>query len=63
MRAYGEWEHGGKYILENYTWSRNHHRSETIRRWKRDLKKKARKKNKVYPQSYTGERRFLDGLV
>ncbi len=42
MPAYGEREHGGRYILDDYTWSRNHTKAETIRRWKRNLKKKAR---------------------
>ena len=42
MKAYGEREHGGKYILDDYEWSRNHHKATTIRRWKRDLKSKAR---------------------
>lgn len=41
MPAYGEREHGGRYILDEYEWSRNHCRAVTIRRWKRDLKKKA----------------------
>ena len=45
MPAYGEHEHGGKYILDDYTWSRNHTKAETIRRWKRNLKKKARAAN------------------
>ena len=39
MPAYGEREHGGRYILDEYEWSRNHCRAVTIRRWKRDLKK------------------------
>ena len=41
MPAYGEREHGGRYILDEYEWSRNHCKAVTIRRWKRDLKKKA----------------------
>jgi hypothetical protein len=45
MPAYGECEHGGRYILDDYTWSRNHTKAETIRRWKRNLKKKARAAN------------------
>lgn len=44
MPAYGERECRGKYVLEDYQWSRNHTRAVTIRRWKRDLKKKARAK-------------------
>lgn len=42
MPAYGEREHGGKYVLDDYEWSRNHTRAVTVRRWKRNLKKKAR---------------------
>lgn len=42
MPAYGEREHGGKYVLDDYEWSRNHTKAVTIRRWKRNLKKKAR---------------------
>lgn len=42
MHAYGEVEHGGKYILDDYEWSRNHTKAVTIRRRKRSLKKKAR---------------------
>lgn len=44
MLAYGEREHGGRYILDDYCWSRNHCRAVTIRRCKRNLKKKAREK-------------------
>lgn len=44
MPAYGEREHRGRYILDDYCWSRNHCRAVTIRRWKRNLKKKARAK-------------------
>lgn len=50
IRAYGENEHGGKYILDNYCFSRNHTKAVTIRRWKRDLKKKARQKNRKIEQ-------------
>ena len=46
MPAYGEREHGGRYILDEYEWSRNHCKAVTIRRWKRDLKKKARAHNR-----------------
>ena len=46
MHAYGEREHGGKYVLDDYCWSRNHTKAITIKRWKRDLKKKARNRNK-----------------
>lgn len=42
MRAYGENEHPGKYVLDDYEWSRNHTKAQTIERWKRNLKKKAR---------------------
>lgn len=44
MVAYGEQEHTGKYVLDDYTFSRNHTKAVTIRRWKRNLKKKARQK-------------------
>ena len=47
MPAYGEREHGGRYILDDYCWSRNHCRAVTIRRWKRNLKKKARTKTRM----------------
>ena len=42
MPAYGGEEHGSRYVLDEYRWSRNHCKAVTIRRWKRDLKKKAR---------------------
>lgn len=42
MPAYGEREHGGKYVLDDYEWSRNPTKAVTVRRWKRNLKKKAR---------------------
>ena len=42
MRAYGENEHPGKYVLDDYVYSRNHTKAVAIRRWKRHLKKKAR---------------------
>lgn len=42
MPTYGERELNGKYTLEDYEYSRNHTKAETIRRWKRNLKKKAR---------------------
>lgn len=41
MRAYGENERPGKYVLDDYDFSRNHTKALTIRRWKRNLKKKA----------------------
>lgn len=47
MKAYGEREHGGHYVLDNYEWSRNHHKAVSIRRWKRDLKSKARAAKRV----------------
>lgn len=47
MKVYGEREHGGKYILKSYTFSRNHRKARTIRRWRRLLKKKARQKNRM----------------
>ena len=33
MPAYGEREHGGRYILDDYVFSRNHNKAERIRRW------------------------------
>ena len=47
MPAYGEREHRGRYILDDYCWSRNHCRAVTIRRWKRNLKKTARAKMRM----------------
>ena len=32
MPAYGEREHGGRYILDDYVFSRNHNKAERIRR-------------------------------
>lgn len=54
MKAYGEIEHGGKYVLDDYVWSRNHRKAITIRRWKRDLKKKARStmRQRLYKELY-----------
>lgn len=46
MRAYGENEHTGRYVLDDYYFSRNHTKAVTIRRWKRNLKKKARQKSR-----------------
>lgn len=34
MPAYGEREHGGKYVLDDYEWSRNHTKAVTIHRRK-----------------------------
>ena len=45
MRAYGENEQHG-YVLDNYCFSRNHTKSVTVRRRKRNLKKRARQENK-----------------
>jgi len=42
MRAYGENADPGKYALDNYDFSRNHTKAITIRRWKRNLKKRER---------------------
>ena len=54
--AYGEREHGGRYILDDYVFSRNHNKAERIRRWKRDLKKRARAHNRrVMYQAIRGE--------
>nr|WP_288978328.1 hypothetical protein [uncultured Blautia sp.] len=47
MRVYGEREHHGKYVLDDYTFSRNNRKAVTIRRWKRNLKRKARKYNRL----------------
>ena len=47
MKAYGEREHGGYYVRDDYEWSRNHHKAVSIRRWKRDLKSKARAAKRV----------------
>lgn len=52
MAAYGEKEHKGKYILDDYSFSRNHTKGCTIRRWKRNLKKKARQSSKRYTKTY-----------
>lgn len=51
MKAYGERECRGRYVLEDYEWSRNHNRAISIRRWKRNLKKKARAytREKLHP--------------
>lgn len=46
MKAYGEKEHGGHYVLDDYDFSRNHTKAVTIRRWKRLLKKKARQNHR-----------------
>ena len=46
MQAYGEREHGGKYVLDDYVFSRNHTKAVAIRRWKRDLKRRARNCNR-----------------
>ena len=50
MAAYGEREHNGRYALEAYEYSRNHTKAETIKRWKRNLKKKARsyRRSEIY---------------
>lgn len=61
MPAYGEREHGGRYILDEYEWSRNHCKAVTIRRWKRDLKKKARAHNRRVMASGNAGRSRLDG--
>lgn len=42
MSAYGEREHNGRYVLDDYEFSRNHTKAETIRRWRRDLKKESK---------------------
>lgn len=56
MQAYGEREHGGRYVLDDYVFSRNHNKAVRIRSWKRDLKKRARAHNrKVVHQAMQGE--------
>lgn len=40
MHAYGERESGGRYILDDYDFSRNHTKAQIIKRWKRNLKRK-----------------------
>lgn len=43
MKAYGEIEWHGKYVLDDFGgWSRNHNKASSIRNWKRPLKKRAR---------------------
>lgn len=46
MRAYGENEQHGRYVLDDFCFSRNHTKAVTIRRWRRNLKKKARQGNR-----------------
>ena len=46
MHAYGEREQQGRYVLDDYCFSRNHTKAVTIRRWRRNLKKKARQRNR-----------------
>lgn len=50
MAAYGEREHNGRYAIADYEYSRNHTKAETIKRWKRNLKKKARsyRRSEIY---------------
>lgn len=40
MHAYGEREQQGRYVLDDYCFSRNHTKAVTIRRWRRNLKRK-----------------------
>lgn len=48
LKAYGEKERGGHYILDDYEFSHNHTKAVTIRRWRRHLKQHARRAaNKV----------------
>lgn len=48
LKAYGEKEHRGRYVLDDYEFSRNHTKAVTIRRWRRHLKQHARRAaNKV----------------
>ena len=46
LRAYGEKEHRGHYVIDDYQFSHNHTKSITIRRWKRHLKQHARRYGK-----------------
>ena len=55
MHAYGECEQHGRYVLDDYCFSRNHTKAATIRRWKRNLKKKARQRNKGMVREATAE--------
>ena len=56
MSAYGEREQGGRYVLDDYIFSRNHNKAVRIRRWKRDLKKRARAHNRrVVHQAMQGK--------
>lgn len=55
MNAYGEREHTGKYALDDYAFSRNHTKAVTIRRWKRNLKKKVRQKARQRTDLYRRE--------
>ena len=49
--AYGVAESGHKYVLEDFSeFSRNHNKARSIRRWKRDLKSKARQVAKRHIQ-------------
>lgn len=61
MPAYGEREHGGRYVLDDYMFSRNHNKAVRIRRWKRDLKKRARAHNReVVHQAMQGEAEYTE---
>lgn len=50
MHAYGERESGGRYVLDDFVFSRNHTKAQTIKRWKRNLKKKARSERRRVEQ-------------
>ena len=52
MRAYGENEHKGKYVLEDYQFSRNHTKGIVIKRYRRHLKKIARLASKSFIRNF-----------
>lgn len=47
MRAYGS-ETLKKTYRDDYTFSRNHSRAVVVRKWKRNLKKRARSRNRMF---------------
>ena len=55
MHAYGEREQHGRYVLDDYYFSRNHTKAVTICRWRRNLKKKARQRNRDMVREATAE--------